>query len=259
VPVSLIGYLGNTVLPARLGDAAMAVLVGRRERIPIAGAIGSVVLLRVLDTLVLAALVFPAAIITGLPTGFVQAAGLAAAVAVSTLLVAQTRLPAAAVGFAMSRIHWAPADMLLDHGLRFLEAMRVMGRWRSFAVAIGMSIAIWTLEAGIYWLASESLGVGLVPAAALLVAAVTILGTAIPSAPGYVGTFELAASTVARALGVEPSTALAYAILIHALTAIPLALGGVAAMAWLGLGVGTLRRSASEAIAEPAAVDRSRP
>ena len=31
LPVLLIGYLGNTVLPARIGDAARAVIVGRRE------------------------------------------------------------------------------------------------------------------------------------------------------------------------------------------------------------------------------------
>ena len=46
VPVVLVGYLGNAVLPARLGDPIRAVLVGQREGIAISAAFGSVVLER---------------------------------------------------------------------------------------------------------------------------------------------------------------------------------------------------------------------
>ena len=245
VPIALVGYLGNTVLPARIGDAAMAVLVGRREQIPIAGALGSVVLMRVIDTLALAVLVFPAAIIAGVPEGFIRAAAVAAGAAAAVLLVAQTAIPASVIAFVRRRIRWAPANALLDHAARFLDAMSAKGRGRAFAAAMGLTIGIWALEATVYWLSSAALDVGLAPAGSLLVAAVAVLGTAVPSAPGYVGTFELAASSVARALGAEPSAALAFAILVHAVTAIPLALGGVVAMASLGLGFGALRRPAS--------------
>ena len=62
VPVVLVGYLGNAVLPARLGDPIRAALVGRREGIPISTAFGSVVLERAIDTLTLAVIALPAAI-----------------------------------------------------------------------------------------------------------------------------------------------------------------------------------------------------
>jgi uncharacterized protein (TIRG00374 family) len=259
VPVALVGYLGNTVLPARIGDVLMAVLASRRESVPVAGALGSVVLMRVFDTLALALLVFPAAIIAGAPEGLIRAAGVAAVLAAAVLLFAQTSIPASIIGFARRRIRWAPATALLDHGVRFLEAMSGKGRVPVFAAAMTLTLGIWILEATVYWLTALSLNVGLTPAAALLVAAVAVLGTAVPSAPGYVGTFELAASTLARALGVEPSAALAYAILVHAVTALPLAIGGVVAMAWLGIGPGALRRSTSvSADPHPAAAEEPR-
>ena len=50
VPVVLVGYLGNGVLPARLGDPIRALLVGRRESVPASSAFGSIVLERVVDT-----------------------------------------------------------------------------------------------------------------------------------------------------------------------------------------------------------------
>ena len=52
--------------------------------------------------------------------------------------------------------------------------------------------------------------------------AVTILATAVPSAPAYVGTFELTVTAVAAAFGVPAADALAWALVAHAVTLLPL-------------------------------------
>ena len=245
VPVVLVGYLGNAVLPVRLGDPVRALLVGRREAIPASAALGSVVLERAIDTLTLALLVFPAAALSGAPDWLIRAAALAAAVAGTVLIVAQTRLP----GLMIARVRrgargrrWTP---WLDRADRFASAMDSAGRRRAVLSAVGLSLLAWLLDGTIYWAAASSLGIELPPAGAMLVSAITVLGTAIPSAPGYVGTFELAASTIAGGLGVAPAAALAFAILVHALTVLPLALGGVAALAWMGARFGDLARVAA--------------
>lgn len=248
VPVVLVGYLGNAVLPARMGDPIRALLAGRREGIPAAGALGSVVLERAIDTLTLALLVFPATALSGAPDWLIRAAAVAAAIAGTVLIVAQTRLPARMIDWLRQRAHgprWTPWLERADH---FVAAMDSAGRRRAVLVAVGLSFVAWLLDGTIYWAAARSLGIELLPAGAMLVSAVTVLGTAIPSAPGYVGTFELAASTVAGGLGVAPAAALAFAILVHALTLVPLALGGVVALAWMGAHVGDLARVAA---AEP--------
>ena len=123
--------------------------------------------------------------------------------------------------------------------------MNSAGRRRAALAAVGLSLVAWLLDGTIYWAAASSLGIELPPAGAMLVSAITVLGTAIPSAPGYVGTFELAASTIAGGLGVAPAAALAFAILVHALTVLPLALGGVVALAWMGARFDDLARSAT--------------
>ena len=58
-----------------------------------------------------------------------------------------------------------------------------------------------SLEGTIFWLVALAIEVPLSPAEAMLTAGVTILVTAIPSAPGYVGTYELAATAVATSFG----------------------------------------------------------
>ncbi len=117
------------------------------------------------------------------------------------------------------------------------------GRRRVVLTATGLTLFAWLLDGTIYWAAAHSLGIDLPPAGAMLVSAITVLGTAVPSAPGYVGTFELAASTIAVGLGVAHAEALAFAILVHGLTAIPLALGGVGAL----LGMGARLRDLAQA------------
>jgi glycosyltransferase 2 family protein len=234
VPVVLVGYLGNAVLPARLGDPLRAVLVGRREAIPASGALGSVVLERAIDTLTLALLIFPAAALSDAPDWLIRAAAVAAALAGAVLIVAQTRLPGFTLSQLRKRVHDPRWAQWLDRADRFVEAMDSAGRRRAVLIAIGLTLLAWLLDGTIYWAAAHSLGIDLPPAGAMLVSAITVLGTAVPSAPGYVGTFELAASTIAVGLGVAPAAALAFAILVHSLTALPLALGGVGALVGMG-------------------------
>lgn len=256
VPVVLVGYLGNAVLPARLGDPVRALLVGRREAIPASGALGSVVLERAIDTLTLALLVFPAAALSGAPDWLIRAAALAAALAGTVLIAAQTRLPGRMIGRLRQGARGPRAMPWLDRVDHFAAAMDSAGRRRAVLSAVGLSLLAWLLDGTIYWAVANSLGIELPPAGAMLVSAITVLGTAIPSAPGYVGTFELAAATIAGGLGVASAAALAFAILVHALTVLPLALGGVVALAWMGARFGDLARVAAGESASAPEPDR---
>ena len=102
-------------------------------------------------------------------------------------------------------------------------------------LAFALSIGTWLLDGSIYWLIGTSLGIELSFAGAMVISTITVLGTALPSAPGYLGVFELVAARVAQLLGVAPDQALAFAILAHAFTLVPLALGGAISAAWIGL------------------------
>ncbi|HYN47797.1 MAG TPA: hypothetical protein VER83_02965, partial [Candidatus Nanopelagicales bacterium] len=62
-----------------------------------------------------------------------------------------------------------------------------------------------------------------------LLASGVSLVTAIPAGPGYVGTFELAAVEIARAVGVPADSAFALALLVHAAILAVTTAGGVVA------------------------------
>jgi len=249
VPVLLVGYLGNAVLPARLGEPIRAYLIARREDLQAAEAFGSVVLERVVDTATLAVVAFVAALAVNAPSWISQATGLAAAAGIAvtaalvvigpTPMVLLLRRIVAHLPFA------ARAEPILRRLDGFARGIDKPSRSSAIVVAAAVSAVCWMLDATTFWLVAQSIGVPLAPAAALLIAAVTVLGTAIPSAPGYVGTFELATATTAKALGVLPVPALALAVLAHAMTVLPIALGGAVSMVAMNTRLGRLATDAA--------------
>jgi uncharacterized protein (TIRG00374 family) len=141
----------------------------------------------------------------------------------------------------------ARAEPILRRLDDFARGIDRPSRSPAVVVAVFVSAACWMLDATTFWLVARSIGVQVSPAAALLIGAVTVLGTALPSAPGYVGTFDLAAATTAQALGVSAAPALALAVLAHAMTVLPTAGGGAVSLLAMNARLGRLATDAAGA------------
>jgi uncharacterized protein (TIRG00374 family) len=243
IPPLLIGYLGNAILPARLGEPMRAVIAARRERIGLSEAFGSVLLERVVDVATLAPVAFLAALVVGAPEWALQVLGLTAGGGLFILLV----LIAVGVGPFLrlaDRLGLGSRPRIRDLASRFTANLHGPDRRRVLLTVAGISAAAWLFEAMSFWLAATAVRVDLDYPAAMLIAGITVLGTAIPSAPGYLGTYELAAAGTATLLGVHPAAALALALLVHVMTLAPLALGGALSVVALGASFTEVAREA---------------
>lgn len=234
------GVAVNNVLPGRIGDLLRARWLGLAARVPAGRAFGTVVLDRACDLVVLVAL-----LVIGI-----------AAVATSEWLVrlaAGGVLVVAAFGvvllFARAYIGKRERGRRSRGVVRRLvrDAVEVLaeplGRRRP-VVWLALSVGAWVAWAGAAGLIARSLDIELSVADALFVAAVLNLGSAIPSSPGYVGTYEWLGVASLGLIGVPHEAALAFTILVHASWYVPTTLaGGVA----LGIrGVRQLRRTRAE-------------
>jgi glycosyltransferase 2 family protein len=83
----LIGYLGNAVLPARLGEAARAGLIARVARRTFGSVLGTVLLERLIDLVALASLVLVASMFAHVPAVVVNVAGLTIAIGIAGGLI----------------------------------------------------------------------------------------------------------------------------------------------------------------------------
>ena len=246
LPPMLVGYLGNTVLPARLGEPMRAIIASRRERVGTTEALGSVLVERLVDIAMLATAAFVAALIVAGPAWTIQLLGVATAGGAVGMVVLLT------VGLdpilrLADRLGLAERPAVRDLAARFVATLGGKSRRGPLVAAAAMSIVAWILDAGSFWLAARAVGADLGYLAAAVVDGVSVLGTAVPSAPGFVGTFELAASGTARALGVPGAQALAMAVVVHVMTLVPLALGGAVSLALMGAKLGEVAHAAEAA------------
>jgi uncharacterized protein (TIRG00374 family) len=185
------------------------------------------------------------------PSWIVQATGVAAIAGTAVTGALVVIGPGRMVVFTRRIVAHLPfasrAEPILKRLDGFARGIDRPSRSGAIVVAAIVSAACWMLDATTFWLVAQSIGVPVSPAAALLIGAVTVLGTALPSAPGYVGTFELAAATTAQALGVVAAPALALAVLAHAMTVLPIAGAGAVSLVAMNARLGRLATDAAGA------------
>jgi hypothetical protein len=221
---TLIGYLFNTVLPARAGEAARVVALRRSSQRPAAEIAGTVIVERLIDTAALFALL--AALSPWLPMPNVSpillwAIGLAGALGLAAVPVA---------GRFARRI-WMPAAIRphADHVVAGLTA--VIRRPRIAASCAGLTLLSWGLMGVSTWALMRGMNLALGPQAGLFVAIATGIAMVVPSAPAAVGVFEAATVLTLAGLGVARAPALGFAIVLHALNIVPLIVAGLIALA----------------------------
>jgi uncharacterized protein (TIRG00374 family) len=92
------------------------------------------------------------------------------------------------------------------------------------------SVVIWLLETVKYWFVMHAFSFQVSFFALMLMNGIVNLATTIPSAPGYLGTFDKPGSAVLAAFGVKPAVATGYTLVLHAALWLPITLLGVVYM-----------------------------
>jgi uncharacterized membrane protein YbhN (UPF0104 family) len=203
--LTLVGYMGNNTLPARAGDLMRVMLL----RAPRRSALGSVVAERLLDVGALV-LVF----------GVVVAARGAALGPVPYVAAALVLAAGAAGLFARLRVLERVRDWIRPVAGSTKQLLSAYG-----AALLLLSVALWLVEALVYLVVGDAVGIELGATGALYVMALTNLSAVVPAAPGYVGTFDAAVLLALRSLH-QP--ALGYLLVLRFVLFVPVTVVGFA-------------------------------
>jgi uncharacterized protein (TIRG00374 family) len=227
----LVGYLANNVLPARLGELIRCHVLGDRTGVSRSTILGTVVVERIVDTAVVVAIAAFAIVV--LSVRGVVAAAIGVGVAITGVLVIGVLL--AMVAHRLPFAERAAARLANRPELRRIltrlrEGLAVAGRPQTMLQSIGLSVAGWSCSVLGFAAAAQAVGIEPTMGQAALLAAGTNLATAIPAGPGYIGTFELAAVTIATSVGLPAGPSLAFALIVHAATLLLTSAGGAAAV-----------------------------
>jgi glycosyltransferase 2 family protein len=204
------GLFVNELMPAKPGELVRAYLVGQWLQLRLPLVLGSIVTERIFDGLWLSIALTVTAAVVPLPAHLMRAGMIfilllvIAAVVVSVLAIGRVQVP-------------------------LLSAWRHAIASRNGVIAFANSGLLLFTQMVAFWCALRGFGLSLRLIVAIATIVVIQLGTAIPNAPGNVGTYQLACVTGLTLFGVDKTTATAFSIVVFVLLSLPVwAVGGLA-------------------------------
>ena len=241
----LLGFAANNLLPARAGEVVRAGLLQQRHGGPWSLGMGTIVVERVLDGLVLSAFLALTVALAGgsdllRALALLAGAGFVAAALLLALLAARQQ---ASVSAALRLLRFVPGRLRprargwIGGFVGGLTALRGGGAW----AAVGaVTVASWASEGTAYWLVGKGFGLTLAAPLYAGVVAAANLALAVPSTAAGIGPFEFFAREVAVSHGATNASATAYVIALHALTLVPVVLIALVVLWRRHLGLRTL-------------------
>jgi glycosyltransferase involved in cell wall biosynthesis len=226
------GGLLNYLVPLRTGDAARVWWLRRRHGASTGGGLASVLADKAYDLLAVAMVLGLAAALTVLARPSTEPGGGAnPAVAAALAALALAGLLAGSVAVASGGPRLLGRGRLGRQAAVFRSTMRSASR--SWPLPLGLSLVALGLDAGGFALLFVSLGLTTLPLPAVASAyAALALSYAVPAAPAYIGSAELAGTVVIGGwLGLPAAAAAGATLLWHAVNAL-----AVLGLGLLGLG-----------------------
>lgn len=262
---TVIGFAATFLLPARAGEVIRPYLLARREGLNATAAFATIILERLLD-LITVLLLFAWFVLTAAPDAVSGDPAQFARVKLGGLAAAGMALAGSAVLFTlaghperMGRLALSVERVLptrLAHAVaRFVETfaqgLAVMRQPRRMVIALALSVPLWLAIASGIWLTSQAFHITFPFQASFLVTTLLVVGVAVPT-PGAVGGFHLAYQIAAEVFfGAPAERAVGAAIVLHAISFVPVTLLGIYFMAREGLTLAGARRMAEERRPEP--------
>lgn len=257
---TVIGFAASALLPARAGEVLRPYLLAREEGLNATAAFATIILERLLDLatvlLLFAALVFTLepGVISADPSQlaavkFWGAVAAGASIAGLSVLFALAGHPER-LGRAALRIERvlpaAVARKVANLVETFAQGLAVMRQPGRLLVALVQSFPLWLSIAAGIWFTSRAFHITFPFSASFLVTTVLVVGVAVPT-PGSVGGFHAAYQfAVVTFFGAPDDRAVGAAIVLHAISFLPVTVVGTILMARAGVTLSGARRMAEE-------------
>jgi glycosyltransferase 2 family protein len=226
---AVIGFMGNNLLPARIGEFIRALVLSRKTGIRASASFATIVLERVFDGVTILLFLFVTVGLLNLPfpdwLRRASVASLGGVVLLLALLVA-LKLRTAAVlrifGVVLRPFPHTLRTRILALLESFAGGLQMLHDVKSVAVVAALSLCLWVFPALSVHYAILAADIHLPLAASFFVLVVLCIGVAVPSAPGFVGTIQFVSVVALELFGIPKAQALSYSILFHLSQYIPI-------------------------------------
>jgi glycosyltransferase 2 family protein len=238
-PVVAIGYMGNNIYPARLGELVRSAILKKDENIPVSASLATIIIERIFDGIVMLGFIILNLSVVSLMTHSIEIKQTVDSVATwgtSIFLFAflifmlSAFFPIASAGLInkitakiLPQKYSQPINTIVE---KFFSGIRALSSPIQTIYALMVTIVIWLIETLFYWIIMQAFPFDVSFGTLMLLSGFLNLFTIIPSSPGYIGTFDAPGIALLTALGIESQNAAGYTLLLHAALWLPVTVLG---------------------------------
>jgi glycosyltransferase 2 family protein len=249
-PITTIGYMGNNIYPARAGEVLRAVILKRKEGVAVSASLATIIVERIFDGVVMLAFVFvnlseltkltgSSGLVGNINIQQVAIYGTAIFLGALFIFLIAAMFPQVTAKIGLWFVeHLTPQRLhtkIIDIMSKFLDGLASLRSPLNVLMVFFTSVIIWLLETGKYWFVMHAFDFQVSFFALMLMNGIVNLATTIPSAPGYIGTFDAPGIAVLTAYGVDQATAAGYTLTLHVALWLPITILGAYYLAREGI------------------------
>jgi uncharacterized protein (TIRG00374 family) len=231
-----IGFMANSVLPARGGEFIRAFAIGRTEKISKSASFATIIVERVIDMITLLVFLVISIRLISDNTLISRIFWIGLILTISAIIfLAVLRKNPKLINIFVSLSPPRLKEKIRKFLEAFIKGLEILSDFKTLFYTFLQSLLIWSCYAIVYYILFISFGFQLSIGAAFLLMAICSLGISIPSSPGFIGTYHYFVIFSLSLFQIPKSSALSFAIVAWAVNFLPVVVIGLVALNKLGI------------------------
>ena len=252
--VTSVAYMAINLIPARLGEVVRPWLLSRRSHVSISNVVGNLVVEKTMDSFCIVFYILIGLLTTRDLPDWVRHGAMFPAIAALILATVVGLLYAKGEPFVDRWVvGYLPEGV--GGGLKrvtkaIVDGMQILPNGRLVATVFLVSLALWFLPILSSYVIIRAFSFDVPFSAAVIVFIFIGFGTALPNAPGMIGTYQYACQVALGLFGVDATSALAYGLVLNAIQLLSLVAQGLVALPFAEVSVDDFRSVRRQIVAE---------
>ena len=221
--VTSVGFLALAGIPARIGELARPYLIAKRSTIKMSSALGTILVERVLDGFSVLTIAVVVLFCTDLPSWMIKSSVLLFSLTVIIFccilgLIWRREKALKIINKILGKFPGKFAHKIDDIIHRFIDGFQVITDIKLLLYLFFLSALIWLVDVLAIYILLLAFGFTLPVMASFVVMIILIVGIAIPTAPGYIGSWHYSCIIALELFGIAKAEALSFAVVYHFLS-----------------------------------------
>ena len=258
-PATIIGYMANNLLPARLGEFVRAYVLARREGLETPAVFASLVIDRLFDGFSVLVMLLVTLFTLQLPGNMASAeTALRTGGAVTFLLYCgvlvflyllkrQTMRTLGLVAWFLKPFPQGVAERFIPLLGSFITGIRLSRRSGHILAILGSSFLIWMFSVLPVDMTLRGFGIHLPITASMFILILLVFAVMVPASPGFIGTYHYACYKGLSAFGIGDTASVSIALIIHGTAFFPVILAGFYHLWSGGISLNSVRKAGEAA------------